>query len=94
MDTYGLPPITGLVNRQFKLIMTLNPVNQGTMALYYDAWDFFRNPNRELNKATVMEGYFTVAAVTRQMSRTPRLLNAPQPQRPNESISQDSREEH
>ena len=60
----GLPQITGLVNSQFKLVMTLNPVNQGTIALYYVAWDFFRNPNRELNKATVMEGHFTVAAVT------------------------------
>ena len=90
----GLPPITGLVNRQFKLVMTLNPVTQGPIALYSDAWDFFRNPDRELNKATVMEGHFTGAAVTRQMSRAPQLLNAPQYQRPNESISQDSREEH
>ena len=37
----GLPPVTGLVNRQFKLIVKLNPVNQGSVALYYDAWEFF-----------------------------------------------------
>ena len=79
-----LPPITSLVNRQFKLIATLNPVFQGTIALYYDAWDFFRNPDRELKKAKAMEEYFTVAAVTRQMFRAPQLLNAQQPQRPNE----------
>ena len=53
----GLPPVTGLVNRQFKLIYKLNPVNQGNVALYYDAWEFFRRPNRELNKAKIMEGY-------------------------------------
>ena len=62
----GLPPVTGLVNRQFKLILKLNPVNQGNLTLYYDVWEFFRRPNRELNKARVMEGYFTAAAVTRQ----------------------------
>ena len=60
----GLPPVTGLVNRQFKLIIKLNPVNQENVALYYDAWEFFRRPNRELNRARVMEGYFTAAAVT------------------------------
>ena len=37
----GLPPVTGLVNRQFKLILKLNPVNKGNVALYYDAWEFF-----------------------------------------------------
>ena len=63
------------------------------MALYYDAWDFFRNPNRELNKATVMKGHFTAAAVTRRMSRAHQLLNTPQQQRLNELISQDSRDE-
>ena len=32
----GLPPVTGLVNRQFKLILKLNPVIQGNVAVYYD----------------------------------------------------------
>ena len=89
----GLSPLTGLVNRQFKMIVKLNPINEGTVALYYDTWDFFRRPNRELNKAKVMEGYFTAGAVTRRMSSAPRLLMEPQHQRPNESVSQDSREE-
>ena len=53
----------------------------------------FRNPNLEVNKATVMEGHFAAAAVTRQMSRAPQLLYAPQEPRPIELISQDSREE-
>ena len=60
---FGLPPMTSLVNRQLKIIATLNPTFQGTIALYYDAWDFFRNPNRELNKATVTERHFTAAAL-------------------------------
>ena len=89
----GLPPLTGLVNRQFKMIVKLNPINEGTVALYYDTWDFFRRPNRELNKAKVMEGYFTAGAVTRRMSSAQRLLMEPQHQRPNESVSQDSRDE-
>ena len=63
------------------------------MALYYDAWEFFRRPNRELNKARVMEGYYTAAAVTRQTSSTQQLLMEQQHQRPTELISQDSREE-
>ena len=37
----GLPLVKRLVNRQFKLIVKLNPVHQGSMALYYDAWEFF-----------------------------------------------------
>ena len=65
-----LPAVTRLVNRQFKLIVKLNPVNQGSMALYYDAWEFFCRPklapNRELNKANVIQRYFTAAAVTRR----------------------------
>ena len=90
---YVLPQITALVNRQFKLVATLNPVSMGTIALYYETWDFFRNPSRELNKARVMVGYFTAAAVTRQMSSAPQPLYEPQEPRPIESISQDSREE-
>ena len=43
----GLAPLTGLVNRQFKLIFKLNPSNHEAVTLYYDAWDFFfRCPDR------------------------------------------------
>ena len=61
-----LPPITALVNRQFKIVATLNPVSMGPVVLYYDAWDFFRNPNRELSKARSMVGYFAAVAAIGQ----------------------------
>ena len=51
----GVAPIIGLVNRQFKLIHMLNPVKEDDVPLYYAAWEFFRRPNRELNKARPME---------------------------------------
>ena len=62
-----------------------------TPLYYHETWEFFLRSNRELSKARIMEGYFTVPAVTRPS--TPQLLMEPQHQRPPESISQDSREE-
>ena len=51
-------------------------------------WEFFRRPNREPNKAQIMVGHFTSAAVTRQKPCASQLLKEPQTVRPPESISQ------
>ena len=85
-----LPPTTALANRQFKIIATLNPVKMGSIALWFDTWDFFRNPNRDLNKARSMVGLFTEAVV---MPSSPQPLYAPREPRPIELISQGPREE-
>ena len=89
-NIYG-PMTTSLVNRQFGLIHKLNPVrsNVQEIPLYYETWEFFRRPNREPNKAQIMVGNFTAAAVTRQMPGASQLLKEPQNVRPPESISQD-----
>ena len=85
-----LPPTTALANRQFKIVATLNPVKMGSIALWFETWDFFRNPNRELNKARAMVGLFTAAVV---MPSSPQPLYAPREPRPIELISQGPREE-
>ena len=76
--------ITALVNRQFGLIHKLNPVmlEGEEVPLYYETWKFFRRPNRELNKARIMEGYLTVPVVIRSI--TSQLLMEQQHQRPPE----------
>ena len=81
-----MPPITALANRQFKIVAALNPVKMGDFALWFETWSFFRDPNRELNKARSMAGYFTAAAVTRQMSSSPQPLYAQREPRPIELI--------
>ena len=45
------PMSTSLANRQFGLIHKLNPVRSDVqeISLYYDTWEFFRRPNRDLN---------------------------------------------
>ena len=72
-----LPPITALVNRQFKLVTTLNPVSMGPIAMYFETYEFFWNPNRELNKARTMVGYFAAVAAIGQMPSSPQPLYAP-----------------
>ena len=84
------PPITALVNRQFKLIGTLNPRMMGPIALWYEACDFYRNPNRELNNGKSISGSVTEAVV---MPSSPQPLYAPREPRPAELISQGPREE-
>ena len=84
------PPFTALANRQFKIVAALNPVKMGSIALWFKTWDFFRNPNRELNKARAMVGLFTAAVV---MPSSPQPLYAPREPRPIELISQGPREE-
>ena len=73
---------TSMVNRQFGLIHKLNPVrsNVQEVTLYYETWEFFRRPNRELNKAQIMVGHFTAAEVTRHMPGALQLLKEPQQQ--------------
>ena len=80
------PMKTLLVNRQFRLIHTLNPVRSDVqeIPMYYESWEFFRRPSRELNKVQIMVGHFTAAAVTRQLPGASQLLKEPQPVRPPE----------
>ena len=85
-----MPPATGLRNRQFKLVSSLNPIKMGNIALWFEAWDFYRNPNRDLNKARPIAGLFTAAVV---MPASPQPLYAPREPRPIELISQGPREE-
>ena len=84
-----------MINRQFGLIHKLNPVRSKVqeVPLGYEAWEFFQHPNHELNNAQIMVGHFTAAAVANHMFDASQRLNEPQPERPLESISQDSREE-
>ena len=58
------PLHTELVERQFGLIRTLNPVifNEEAVSMSYEPWEFFRGPNHELSKAHIVEGCFTVSA--------------------------------
>ena len=74
-----MPPATGLRNRQFKLVSSLNPIKMGDIALWFEAWDFYRNPNRDLNKARPIAGLFTAAVV---MPASPQPLYAPREPRP------------
>ena len=76
----GGPIHTKLVNRQFGLVRTLNPVifNEEAVSMPYEPWEFFRRPNRELSKAHIVEGFFTVSAVS--SPSTLQLLKEPQQQ--------------
>ena len=86
---------TELVNlsRQFGLVRTLNPVifNEEVVSMSYEPWEFFRRPNCELSKTHIVEGYFTVSAVS--SPSTSQLLKEPQQQRSPELTLVDSREE-
>ena len=54
-----------LINRQFGLIRSLNPVhfNEEAVALSYEPWEIFRGPNRELSRARIVVGCFSGSAV-------------------------------
>ena len=88
----GGPIHTKLVNRQFGLVRTLNPVifNEEAVSMPYEPWEFFRRPKRELSKAHIVEGYFTVSVVS--SPSTLQLLKGQQPQQSPESALVDSRE--
>ena len=65
-DTVDGRSATLMINRQFGLIHKLNPVRSTVqeVPLYYETWEFFRCPNRELDKAKITAGHFTAAALT------------------------------
>ena len=60
------PMHTELINRQFGLIRTLNPVHYGDSekAVSYKPWEFYRGPNRELSRARIVVGCFSGSAVS------------------------------
>ena len=73
-----------MVNNQLGLICNLNPVTNDVydVLMADDSWEFFRGPNRELNKAHHMNWHFTAGAVTNHMGGASQLLNEPHPERP------------
>ena len=83
---------TELINRQYGLVQSLNPVfyNGHALPVSYNAWDIYRRPNRELSKARIVVGCFVESAV----SSTSQLFREPHQERPIEEASADSREEH
>ena len=74
---------TLMINRQYRLVHKLNPVRSKVQEVShgYEAWEFFRRSNRELNKTQVMVGHFTAAAVSKHMFGASQLLNEPQSER-------------
>ena len=80
------PTHTELINRQFRLIRTLNPVhfNGEAVALSYEPWEFYRGPNRELSRARIVVGCFSGSVVT--SPSTLQRLGEPQQERPSEPI--------
>ena len=87
------PMHTELINRQFGLVRTLNPVhfNEEALPMSYNPWDFYRRPNRELAQARIAVGCFSGSAVS--SPSTSQRLEEPQLLRPLEQASADSREE-
>ena len=57
----------------------------------YNAWEFYRRPNRELSKARIVVGCFAGSAVS--SPKTSQLLKEPHHERPIEEVLADSREE-
>ena len=84
---------TELINRQFGLIRTLNPVHydENAVAVSYEPWELYRGPNRELSRARIVVGCFSGSAVS--SPSTSQRLGVPQQERPSEPISEEPREE-
>ena len=82
---------TELINRQFGLVRSLNPVpyTEEALPMSYNAWDFYRRPNRELSKARIVVGCFAGSAVS--SPKTSQLLKEQHNERPIEEASVDSR---
>ena len=78
------PMHTELIDRQFGLIRTLNPVhfNEEAVALSYEPWEFFCGPNRELKRARNVVGCFSGSVVS--SPSTAQRPKEPQQQRPPE----------
>ena len=84
---------TELINSQFGVIRTLNPVHfdEEAVALSYEPWEFYRGPNRELSRARIVVGCFSGSTVS--SPSTSQRLGEPQQERPSEPISEELREE-
>ena len=69
------PMHTELISRQFGLIRTLNPVHydENAVAVSYEPWEFYRGPNRELIRASIVVGcFFRFCGVKPKHIATPR----------------------
>ena len=87
------PMHTELINRQFGLVRTLNPVrfHEEAVPMSYNPWEFYSRPNRELSQARIVVGCFSGSSVS--SPSTSQRLEEQQIVRPLEPASADSQGE-